>query len=161
MSYNLGISFGRMCPDFSHPALVDAASGTAGDAGQPLEQTSPPAAFADVLSYAAEFYESIAALTSIRSFPRLGGSGMMAGGHFWTLNISVLHSADSAYSACSLGAILEPPERVPPRYWLSPRACRGILSRAERRGKKLPPLLQQALEATAAALAQGEPSPEP
>lgn len=32
------------------------------------------------------------------------------------------------------------------RYWLSPKACRGILKRAASRGKELPTLLRTALE---------------
>ena len=35
---------------------------------------------------------------------------------------------------------------LPQRFYLSQKACRGILSRAERRGKKLPPMLKEALE---------------
>jgi hypothetical protein len=34
---------------------------------------------------------------------------------------------------------------VPQRFYLSAKACQGILRRAEKRGKKLPPLLHQAL----------------
>lgn len=42
-------------------------------------------------------------------------------------------------------------ERNPdPRYNLSARACQGILNRAARRGKELPPQLRLALEAQAA-----------
>ena len=33
-----------------------------------------------------------------------------------------------------------------PKYSLSAKACMGILNRANRRGKKLPPMLQEALE---------------
>ena len=33
-----------------------------------------------------------------------------------------------------------------PKYNLSAKACQGILNRAERRGKKLPQILQDALE---------------
>ena len=33
-----------------------------------------------------------------------------------------------------------------PKYSLSAKACQGILNRANRRGKKLPPMLQEALE---------------
>lgn len=41
-------------------------------------------------------------------------------------------------------------ERNPdPKYNLSAKACRGILNRAERRGKKLPEALEQALRAQA------------
>ena len=35
---------------------------------------------------------------------------------------------------------------VPPRYYLTERACLGILRRAERRGKELPEMLKDALE---------------
>jgi hypothetical protein len=35
---------------------------------------------------------------------------------------------------------------LPQRFYLSPKACKGILNRAERRGKKLPPMLKEALE---------------
>jgi hypothetical protein len=33
-----------------------------------------------------------------------------------------------------------------PKYNLSAKACQGILNRANRRGKTLPPMLQEALE---------------
>lgn len=51
--------------------------------------------------------------------------------------------------ACSLSAILET-ERIPQRYFLSPKAAVGILRRAERRGKTLPDHLAVALRALAA-----------
>lgn len=34
---------------------------------------------------------------------------------------------------------------VPLKYYLSAKACRGILNRAAKRGKKLEPMLEQAL----------------
>lgn len=37
------------------------------------------------------------------------------------------------------------------KYYLSPKACAGILRRAERRGKALPPALREALTAVAGA----------
>lgn len=40
--------------------------------------------------------------------------------------------------------------RVPKRYYLSPKACLGILRRASVRGKELPPVLKAALERQAA-----------
>ena len=43
-----------------------------------------------------------------------------------------------------LSQILE--ENPHPKYYLSAKACQGILRRAERRGKDLPPLLRNALE---------------
>jgi hypothetical protein len=39
--------------------------------------------------------------------------------------------------------------QVPQRFYLSAKACSGILRRAERRGKKLPTMLRVALEAVA------------
>jgi hypothetical protein len=43
---------------------------------------------------------------------------------------------------------------VQPKYFLSPKACAGILRRAEKRGKKLPTALQKALQATVATTQQ-------
>jgi len=51
-------------------------------------------------------------------------------------------------SACSLSAILETGD-VPQRFYLSARACAGILRRAEKRGKALPSALKMALETVA------------
>ena len=47
-----------------------------------------------------------------------------------------------------LSQILE--ANPPQKYCLSPAACRGILNRARKRGKVLPPILQEALERQAA-----------
>ncbi len=52
-----------------------------------------------------------------------------------------------------LSQILE--ERPLPKYSLSPRACQGILNRAERRGKELPPILREALIHQATPLKSG------
>jgi hypothetical protein len=48
-------------------------------------------------------------------------------------------------SVCSLSDILEETQLVPQRFYLSRKACEGILRRAERRGKELPPMLLAAL----------------
>ena len=58
-----------------------------------------------------------------------------------TPNISEQHSGAGV---SFLSQILE--EHAPARYSLSPKACQGILRRAERRGKELPPMLRLALE---------------
>jgi hypothetical protein len=50
----------------------------------------------------------------------------------------------SAGDVCSLSDVLETGP-LPEKYSLSPRACRGICARAERRGKELPPMLKAAL----------------
>jgi hypothetical protein len=50
-------------------------------------------------------------------------------------------------AVCSLSQALEP--SVDPKYSLSPRAAAGILERARRRGRTLPPSLETALERVA------------
>ena len=65
-------------------------------------------------------------------------------GASWTLSIS---ESPNAAVASSLSDILE--VDAPPKYFLSSRAAKGILSRASRRGKELPPQLAQALQAVA------------
>jgi hypothetical protein len=64
---------------------------------------------------------------------------------FLTLNTS---EWPSDADVCSLSDTLETGD-VPQRFFLSAKACQGILRRAERRGKKLPPLLQLALHSAA------------
>lgn len=49
---------------------------------------------------------------------------------------------------CSLSSILET-DQIPQRYYLTAKACAGILRRAAKRGKDLPPQLQRALAAVA------------
>ena len=49
---------------------------------------------------------------------------------------------------CSLSDTLET-GIVPQRYYLSATACQGILRRADKRGKELPPALQAALQQVA------------
>ena len=51
-------------------------------------------------------------------------------------------------AVCSLSDILETGD-VPQRYFLSATACRGILRRAEKRGKTLPAALERALRQVA------------
>lgn len=46
--------------------------------------------------------------------------------------------------------ILEPPQNVPAGYSLSARAATGILRRAEKRGRRLPVHLEEALATVAA-----------
>lgn len=71
---------------------------------------------------------------STACWPDFQNSGM--GGHtgFLTLNTLEFHSAAVA---SSLSDILETGD-LPRRYYLTPTACRGILRRAEKRGKRLP-----------------------
>jgi hypothetical protein len=73
---------------------------------------------------------------------------------FWTANGSEFHSGAVA---SSLSDILETGD-VPRRYFLSPKACAGILRRAEKRGKDLPESLRDALAAVAETR-DGRPTP--
>ena len=73
-------------------------------------------------------------------------SGMGSPTEFWTLSSSEF---PSAAEGCSLSGILENPGAHLRKYFLSARAAQGILRRAAKRGRALPPALQQALESLA------------
>ena len=81
-----------------------------------------------------------------------GNSGMGSPTECLTLNMSEwtasLVPSRNADAVCSLSDILET-AAVPARYYLSRKACAGILRRAEKRGKVLPPQLAHALKAVA------------
>lgn len=63
-----------------------------------------------------------------------------------TLNIGEF---PSAVVESSLSQILQNPTDVPQKYYLSSKACQGILRRAAKRGKELPEVLRIALESQA------------
>src|SRR3990172_4993120 len=75
-------------------------------------------------------------------------SGTAWRGEYWTLSTSewnhILAPSPSDAGVCSLSDILETGD-LPRRYCLSDLACRGILRRAEKRGKSLPRFLHAAL----------------
>ena len=74
-----------------------------------------------------------------------GNSGMGSPTAFLTLNISELpKDADE----CLLSDTLETGS-VPHQYYLSQKACKGILRRAKNREKELPETLKKALETVA------------
>ena len=60
-----------------------------------------------------------------------------------TLNSTEWHNAAAV---CSLSSTLETGD-VPPRYYLSEKACAGIIRRAKQKGKPLPEVLSAALQA--------------
>lgn len=81
-----------------------------------------------------------------------GNSGMGGPTECLTLNTSehaaslgLFHNADAV---CSLSDILET-GAVPQRFYLTAKACLGILRRADKRGKALPEVLSAALKAVA------------
>jgi len=66
-------------------------------------------------------------------------------GEFWTLNTSEF---PSGADVSLLSQVLE--REAPQKYYLSPKACAGILRRAAKRKKKLPLLLERCLQTVAA-----------
>lgn len=94
-------------------------------------------------------------LISEPSWTRWSTGGMAWAGECSTRSTSACRSGDDVCS-CSpaLEDVLE--ASAPRRYWVSPRAARGILSRARRKSRELLPELEAALEAVAAS---SEPSP--
>jgi len=73
-------------------------------------------------------------------------------------------SSDKPFQCVSLSEVLE--SEVLTKYFLSPKACLGILRRAEKRGKELPKSLYAALQQVAMAgeseqMDQLEPLTEP
>ena len=80
------------------------------------------------------------------SFEGWQNSGTGSPTEFLTLSTS---EWPSAAAVCSLSDILEI-GNVPQRFFLSATACRGILRRAEKRGKELPQALSLALKTAAA-----------
>lgn len=79
-------------------------------------------------------------------------AGMGFAGVSLTANFS---ESPNVADVCSLSDVLESP--VPQRFFLSARAAKGILRRAQKRGRILPTRLQKALEELAAKDATTEP----
>ena len=92
--------------------------------------------------------------TLVPSSGSWASSGMGSPTGFLTLSLSewnhTLAPSLNDEGVCSLSDVLETGE-VPQRYFLSARACAGILRRAEARGRALPPHLLAALKAVAEA----------
>jgi hypothetical protein len=89
-------------------------------------------------------YQATKDRTLPSSFKAWSNSGMASVGGFLTLNTSEF---PSAAAVCSLSEVLE--ADVAPKFYLSPKACQGILRRAAKRGKALPEHLRAALDSAA------------
>jgi hypothetical protein len=86
--------------------------------------------------------------TSHSSWTRWPSAGIGGATGFSTRSTSVSPSVDGEFSwSASLTTILVP--NASERYSLSQKAAAGILRRASRRGRTLPPALEQALRAVA------------
>jgi hypothetical protein len=69
----------------------------------------------------------------------------------WSHGVSLMPNTSAwpnGASVCSLSQVLET-GHIPQKYYLSAKACRGILRRAEKRGKELPKSLESALRQVA------------
>ena len=101
-------------------------------------------------------------VTSGHSSTPWRSAGIRHAGESWTLNMSewthTLVPSHSDGSVSSLSDILETGDHLRP-YYLSPRACAGILRRAAKRDKTLPAALERALSAVAGELADEKPQP--
>ena len=101
--------------------------------------------------------------TLVPSSGSWASSGMGSPTGFWTLSLCEWTATGVPFpsdgSVCSLSDVLET-GAVPQRYFLSAKACAGILRRAEARGRALPPALLQAL-AQVAAGASDPTKPQP
>jgi hypothetical protein len=86
---------------------------------------------------------------------RSSGTGGPIGS--WTLSFS--ESPRDAVE-CLLSDVLETSD-VPDRFYLSPKACAGILRRADKRGKTLPAMLATALQAQLQQSLSTARTPEP
>src|SRR5688500_637287 len=90
--------------------------------------------------------------TLVPSSGSWASSGMGSPTEFLTLSLcewtATLAPSHSDGSVCSLSDVLETGE-VPQQYFLSARACAGILRRAEARGRALPEPLAAALRQVA------------
>ena len=74
----------------------------------------------------------------------------MLGGESSMLNISEApkdyFESPKEGEGYGLSQILQKPEDVPKKFYLSRKACQGIINRSAKRGKPLPPTLKRALE---------------
>lgn len=85
-------------------------------------------------------------VTSPPSSPSFDNAGILDATGLLTLNMPEYRSGAAV---CSLSSILETGD-LPQRFFLSPKACEGIIRRAAKRGKELPEQLARALQAAAA-----------
>jgi len=133
------------------PASDEGSTATAPDcSGKPCE--SPEMALFDPEPYSWKTWKGSCRATvdgtSRSSWTRWPSAGIGGATGFSTRSTSASPSVDGEFSwSQSLTTILEP--NASERYSLSPKAAAGILRRASRRGRTLPPALEQALRAVA------------
>jgi hypothetical protein len=114
----------------------------------------------DPLGLSSRMFPDFSVRTRAETLQKSSGfswSGAGMGLHGVCLTASFSESPNDAH-VCSLSDVLE--SHVPPRFYLSPRACAGILRRAEKRGRKLATRLELALQAGASQQEQSKPIAE-
>lgn len=121
---------------------LDGAAGSGLNSAESLS-LSVPAGFVSKTSPA--YFPATKGETCESSSMRWGNWGMGGPSGFLTLDGSEYHNGAGV---CSLSDVLETGD-VPPKYFLSAKACRGILRRAKKRGRELPPALLAALQQAA------------
>lgn len=92
------------------------------------------------------FYRAEKGMISDFCSTPLRNSGIVSHGEYWTRNTL---ECPSNVEECSLSDVLEKEEAVPQKYFLSAKACSGILKRVEKYGKPLPEPMKKALQAQA------------
>lgn len=136
--------FSKMFRDFYPRVAARRASG-AGFTSDAIVADAARSIRASYAANGAEFKSLIAETLSDSSSPTWLNSGSVGShGEYWTANSG---ESRSAAGACSLSQVLQ--SEVPSKYFLSAKAAAGILRRAERRGKVLPPQLSVALSEVA------------
>ena len=102
----------------------------------------------------AEGSKSLQTDGNLRELSKATAAHTASHGGSLTLNMSEWTALPAHFPSdegvCSLSDILEATGDVPRRFYLSAKACAGILRRAAKRGKELPQALDQALQAVAA-----------
>ena len=118
--------FGRTCPE-PIQATKERTSGQSSRRSAPSKMKPP-------------MFLDLRQVSGILPVPSWEMDGVSLGEHS-TLNFG---ECPSVARESTLSQILE--ANAPEKYYLSKKACEGILRRAERRGKVLPEMLREALE---------------
>ena len=146
MEYIQGTLFGRMSHEHSVQTTEKTLMQFSENSQGSLSQTLPMCLSLKMDGVTREYYWSP------------GGGKLL--GELMTRNTGKRPSATAVQEMClrlgrhsvaeesHLSQILE--DSPLPKYFLSAKACQGILNRAKRRGKELPPRLKDALEAQTA-----------
>ena len=132
--FDLGLWYGKTSPDSSvlQRKTEEKISGSSSKKSAAL--STVPYQFLDLRKGHGSLLGALWEITS----PSRGESKMLNTGE-----------CPSAAVESSLSQILQ--DNPPRKYFLSPKACRGILRRARKRGKDMPPMLKEALEKQAGA----------